>query len=388
MLPTGNRTRHLDRRWQTPCVTPVADRSRSLSVRGLLAANAALLGGLHLVVADGRGADWLVEGVVLMAIGLSAGTIAVALLLTAARWPVQALGALGLMSVTGIIWTRLIAYPVGPFAEYSPRLTPFDVIVMVIALVASALAVASLTVGIGYIGSPGARFDTVAPILVALAALFGVSLTSWTEEAAHIAGASHTHGVAPSTSWSNDSSFTSGMVTAEPLDADDRVRLGEQMERARAAATLFPTLSDARSAGWIPIGVFVPGAGQMLVDPAVARPTRSFDPGRPSALLFASSDDDAPVVGMQYDIWGSDSPDGFIGQRPLWHLHAGTCEIDDARGSFAVVYDPAVTGTACRAIDGRLNDTIAWMIRAWVIPGWENPGGPFAHDHSLLTKPQ
>lgn len=388
MLPTGNRTRHLDRRWQTPDVTPVADRSQSLSVRGLLAAIAALLGGLHLVVADSRGADWLVEGVVLMVIGVSAATVAAALLLTAARWPVQALGALGLVSVIGIIWTRLIGYPIGPFAEYSPRLTPFDVIVMITALIAFALAVACLTVGIEHIGSPGARFDTVAPILVAVTALVGVGLTSWTEEAAYIAGASHTHGAATGTTSGDGSSLPSGVVTAEPLDAADRVRLGEQMDRARTAATRFPTLSEARAAGWTPIGDFVPGAGQMLVDPTVAVRTRTFDPGRPSALLFASSDDDAPVVGVQYDIWGDDAPDGFLGQRPLWHLHAGTCEIDDARGSFAVVYDPGVTGTACRTIDGRLTNTIAWMIRAWVIPGWENPGGPFAHDHSLLTRPQ
>ncbi|MGA0878220.1 MAG: hypothetical protein ACO3SP_03800 [Ilumatobacteraceae bacterium] len=369
-------------------MTPEPDRTQSLSVRGLLAALAVLFGSLHLIVADSRGADWLVEGIVLMVIGLASVTIAVTLLLTAARWPVQALGALGLVSVVGIIWTRLVGYPFGPFADYSPRLTPFDVVVMITALVISALAVATLTVGLEHIGAHGARFDTIAPIVIAMAAVFGVSLTSWTEEAAYIAGASHSHGVATTASPSNGSSILPGVVSADSLYAGDRVRLGQQMDLARTTAAKFPTLSDARTAGWIPIGDFVPGAGQMLVDPAVAVQTRTFDPAAPSALLFASSADDAPVIGVQYDLWGEEAPEGFIGQRRLWHLHGGTCEISSASGSFAVVYDPAVTGTACRNIDGQLTNTIAWMIRAWVIPGWENPGGPFAHDHSLLAQPQ
>lgn len=386
MLPTGNRSRHPCLHWQTRFVSKNDRPIQALSVRGLLAAVAMLLGGLHLMVADSRSADWLVEGLVLMGIAIASGIVAMALLVTPARWPMGVLGGLGLASVVGIIWTRLVGYPFGPFADYSPRLTFFDVLTILTALIAAALSVAALTVGVAHIGEPGARFDTMAPLLVVATALFGLGLSSWTEEAAYIAGASHSHGV-PSGGADMEAQLA-GANTVALLTASDRVRLGVQMDQTRAATAAWPTLSAARAAGWIPLGTFVPGTGQMLVDPTAASQDRVFDPGTPSALLFASSDDDAPVVGAQFDLWGDEAPDGFIGQRPLWHLHAGTCMIDDERGSFAVVYDPPITGTACQDIDGQLTNTFSWMIRAWVVPGWDNPAGPFAHDHSLLAQPQ
>lgn len=339
------------------------------------------LAALHLLVADSRGTDWRLEGAALLGIGVVTGGLSVAVLVSPARWPVVVLGAVAVLPVVGIVWTRLVDYPIGPFADYSPRLTVYDVVVMCVALVVASMAGAALLIGVDHLGPPGFRFDTVAPIVVVLAALPGFGLSSWTERATTITGAAHAHGVVTVAG----SSSNNGLATAEPLTTADRIRLGAQMEAARAAALLFPTLADAERAGWVPIGDFVPGAGQMLVNPS---PIDAFDPAIPSALLFASSAEDAPVVGVQYDVRGDDAPDGFIGQRPLWHLHAGTCEIDDDRGTVTVVYEPAVTGTACVGIDARLTTTVSWMIRAWVIPGWDNPGGPFAHDHSLLTQPQ
>lgn len=369
--------RHPNPHWQTRRVAP----SRRLGPRGVLAAAAAALSALHLLVADSRAADWRLEGAALMGIGVITGVLSVAVLVSAARWPVAGLGAVAVLPVVGIMWTRLGGYPIGSFADYSPRLTVYDVVILCIALLVTSVAGAALIVGVGHLGPPGFRFDTVAPIIVVLAALPGFGLSSWTERATTITGAAHTHGVVTVTGSSN----STGLATADPLTSADRVRLGAQMESARSTALLYPTLADAERAGWIPIGDFVPGAGQMLVDPT---PIDAFDPAMPSALLFASSAADAPVVGVQYDVWGDDAPDGFVGQGPLWHLHAGTCEIDDERGTFTVVYEPAVTGTACGDIDARLTTTVSWMIRAWVIPGWDNPGGPFAHDHSLLTQPQ
>lgn len=336
---------------------------------------------LHLLVADSRGADWRLEGAVLLGVGVIAGALSVAVVVSAARWPVVGLGTLAILPVAGIMWTRLVGYPVGPFADYSPRLTVYDGVVMGIAVVVASVAGAALFIGIDHLGPPGFRFDTVAPIIVVLSALPGFGLSSWTERATTITGAAHAHGVVTVAG----SSISNGLATADPLTAADRVRLGEQIEAARSAALLYPTLADAERAGWIPIGDFVPGAGQMVANPT---PIDAFDPAMPSALLFASSAADAPVVGVQYDVQGDDAPDGFVGQRPLWHLHAGTCEIDDERGTITVVYEPAITGTACGNIDARLTTTVSWMIRAWVIPGWDNPGGPFAHDHSLLTQPQ
>jgi hypothetical protein len=121
----------------------------------------------------------------------------------------------------------------------------------------------------------------------------------------------------------------------------------------------------------------------MLMDPNGNSRDQVFDPAVPQGLLYASSIDTAPIVGLQYNAWTSDgsTPVGFIGQDMLWHMHTGTCEVND---SFAVVYDESVTGKACSKINGTLTNTVSWMVRAWIVPGWENSQGPLSHESSLL----
>jgi hypothetical protein len=167
------------------------------------------------------------------------------------------------------------------------------------------------------------------------------------------------------------------------MTIEERLQFGEQLVIAREAALKFPTLADARAAGWILVGGYVSGAGQMVMDPTGNSQDQVFDPAVPQGLLYASSIDSAPIVGVQYNAWTSDgsAPRGLIGQDMLWHLHTGTCEIGD---SLTAVYDEAVTGTACSQINGALTNTTSWMIRAWVVPGWENSQGTLAHDNPLL----
>ena len=136
----------------------------------------------------------------------------------------------------------------------------------------------------------------------------------------------------------------------------------------------------------------------MLMDPTSNSQEQVFDPAVPQGLLYESSDDSAPIVGVQYNAWTSDGsiPVGFIGHDMMWHMHTGTCEISD---SFSVVYDEAVTGTACSQVKGTLTNSVSWMVRAWAIkipchfwqsifsvfgPGWESSQGPLSHENSLL----
>ena len=121
----------------------------------------------------------------------------------------------------------------------------------------------------------------------------------------------------------------------------------------------------------------------MLIDPTINSRIEKFDAAAPQGLLYASSVDSAPIVGVQYNVWTGDgsTPSGFIGQDMLWHMHTGTCEITE---SFAIPYDESVTGKACSTVDGTLTNTVSWMLRAWVVPGWENPQGTLTHDNSLL----
>jgi hypothetical protein len=36
----------------------------------------------------------------------------------------------------------------------------------------------------------------------------------------------------------------------------------------------------------------------------------------------------------------------------------------------------------CAAKHGQFMRETAWMVHAWVVPGWESPSGVFSHDNS------
>lgn len=350
------------------------DRSRVLSLRGVIAALLILVGTLHLVVADSRGSGWWIEGVALAVIGSSAIALALALVLSRARWPLLAVITVCGGIVVGLIVTRTSGYPFGPYENISASLGAYEVLVLSVATLCVSSSSAALIIGMSRMGEPGWRFDTVAPLIVVASALPGIAVSSWTEDAAHVAGAAHVHGGS-----TIDSSSQHGFAFTTELTIEERSRLGEQITSARAAASATPTLASALAAGWTRIGPSVPGSGQMLVDRDRRRTTTGFDPNRPVALLFASASDDAPIVAVQYEGWtkSASPPQGFVGQDSSWHLHLGTCLVDDVR----YVYDESHVGTNCELIGGSRTNSISWMLRAWVVPGWENPSGTFAHDH-------
>jgi hypothetical protein len=57
---------------------------------------------------------------------------------------------------------------------------------------------------------------------------------------------------------------------------------------------------------------------------------------------------------------------------------------NDDGTEFALTTDDALTGRDCEAIGATKQNRIGFMLRAWVVPGWENPYGVFAHDHPAL----
>lgn len=354
-----------------PSRTPVS------SLRGILVALLAALGCLHLMVADTRGADWSAEGAALACLGIVSLSLTAALVLTRSRWPLIAAIAVSALVVLGLVITRTSGYPLGPFDGMVAPLGAFEIIVLVTASLTLSLSGAGTILGIEHIGPAGARFDTLAPLVVIAAAVPGLAISSWSDDVAYVAGAVHVHGAT-----SIDSSNQHGFAYREELTAEQRRALGEELTAARSAALSTPTLADARAAGWTTVGESVPGGGQMMIDVRRRSQSDVFDPSTPVALLFASSEDDAPIVAVQYEGWTKSTtpPRGFTGQDVLWHLHTGTCLVDGIR----FVYDPPHVGESCELLDGSRTNTISWMIRAWVVPGWENPNGTFAHDHPAI----
>jgi hypothetical protein len=352
----------------------------SVSLRGITGALVTAVGALLLIVAPGRSDDWFAEGLMLAIVGVV--LIADGLSLVVSTHRTVLFVAAGLLTVVAawLVITRTTGYPFGPWSSVTPQMGTYEVLVLVLSIISLTLAIATLAVGTEHLGTPGIRFDTIAPFAIILVVLPGLSVSKWADNAAHILGSGHTHSqTMPS------SSDIPGMdhSTMSMMTVEERLQFGEQLVIAREAALEFPTLADARAAGWILVGGYVSSAGQMLMDPTSNSQEQVFDPAVPQGLLYESSNDSAPIVGVQYNAWTSDgsNPVGFIGHDMMWHLHTGTCEISD---SFSVVYDEAVTGTACSQVKGTLTNSVSWMVRAWVVPGWESSQGPLSHENSLL----
>ena len=357
-----------------------ATSTSAVSLRGIVAALVSAVGALLLIVAPGRAADWLAEGLMLATVGVLLIAVGLAFVVSSHRTILYSVVILMTFVAAWLIITRTAGYPFGPWSSVTPQMGPFEVLVLGLSIISLTLAIATLVVGTEHLGTPGIRFDTLAPFAIVLVALPGIAVSKWADNGAHILGSSHTHSHTMS-STSNMPGMDHSMMSM--MTVDERVQFGQQLDIAREAALKFPTLADARAAGWIMVGGYVTGAGQMLMDPNGNSRDQLFDPAVPQGLLYASSIDTAPIVGLQYNAWTSDgsTPVGFIGQDMLWHMHTGTCEITE---SFAIPYDESVTGKACSNVNGTLTNTVSWMLRAWVVPGWENPQGTLTHDNSLL----
>ena len=346
----------------------------SLSLRGALAALFTALGVLHLLVAVGRAHDWAVEGALLAGAGLVHMIGALTVVLTRNRRHLIVLVAWLAVAAATLVFTRTAGYPFGPFAEYAPSLSSYEFVVLGLSLVSAALLVGVLLVDVELLGHGGWRFDTLAPLAVIVAAVPGLATTSWVDDASSLAGSGHVH-------YSSTLALSDSELTWE-----QRQQLGREVARVREIALTHPTLSSAIDAGWTLAGVTARGAGQMVVDASRDFREIAFDIESPHGLIYASADPDAPIVGVQYAQWGSvdDTVSGFTGQENLWHLHTGTCVIEGPSSEYAIPLDEPTTGSGCQEVDGTRDDTVSYMIRAWVVPGWENPYGTFAHDHPAL----
>jgi len=351
-----------------------------LSLRGLVAGLVLLIGAMHLLVAVGRAHDWAWEGAALAAIGVTQVIIALWWTTSERRAALVSTLVVVVVPTTALVLVRVTGYPFGPHDGYAPGVSSYEVVLIAASVIAASLAGGSLLAGSRVIGAPGWRLDTLSLVAVVVAAVPGLATTRWVDDASSVTGAGHAH----SDSHSHSSAGATDVGTiAEQLDLDDRRLLAEQVVAARDFALAVPTLGDALESGWVKVGEAISGGGQMVMDPTVDHRELDFDAGVPMGILYASSDPEAPVVGVQYGQWTPDAlpADGFVGQSAMWHLHTATCVVETDTGEFALTIDEPLTGVGCERIDGTRVDRIGFMLRAWVVPGWENPYGTFAHDH-------
>jgi hypothetical protein len=150
--------------------------------------------------------------------------------------------------------------------------------------------------------------------------------------------------------------------------------LADQLAVARRVALRWPTAGDASADGWRLAAPYSSHIGaHYLRFPEV---DGTFDIARPEMLLYAGDSTDSPIVGLAYYVKFR-KPIGFVGSADHWHQHLDVCigPSGPVQGADAV----GVCATN-QADPGRW----AWMLHAWVIPGWENPAGVFSAENLRL----
>jgi len=178
-----------------------------------------------------------------------------------------------------------------------------------------------------------------------------------------------------------------------PLDPQTQTVLDQQLATAAQAAMRFPTVATAKAAGMVLAGGMAPGVGAhyQVLNPSSLlgiNPDGSVNPARPASWIYASTADDAPVVGVMYESLNDAAPAGFAGPNDHWHQHSNLC-ITFRNGMIGVPFAPdsSVTPQECANVHGTFMKKTVWMVHAWVVPGWESPSGVFSHANTHIYCP-
>jgi len=178
-----------------------------------------------------------------------------------------------------------------------------------------------------------------------------------------------------------------------PLDSATQATLTAQLALAAQAAQRFPTVADAKAAGMVLAGGMAPGVGahyQILSAGSLhgINPDGSVNPSEPASWIYASTADNAPVVGVMYESLATIAPSGFAGPNDHWHQHSNLC-ITFTNGLIGVPFAPdsSVTPQECKNVHGVFMGKTVWMVHAWVAPGWQSPAGVFSHSNSHVYCP-
>jgi hypothetical protein len=178
-------------------------------------------------------------------------------------------------------------------------------------------------------------------------------------------------------------------IPDQPLNAPTRALVAQQLVQARAAALRYPTVADAVKAHMLQAGQFSPLTGAHFINIGDMIPHGSnvrygaFDAADPQSLIYDGTDPTSKVIGVMYLSLSALPPSGFAGPNDHWHRHTNTCVVYGG-GKIVIPFaaDSDVTESMCAAKHGQFMRETAWMVHAWVVPGWESPNGVFSHDNN------
>ena len=190
-------------------------------------------------------------------------------------------------------------------------------------------------------------------------------------------------------------------LTKGMLSWQDCIDVSEQFGDAIEWAMQWPTVADAEADGFHMAVDYVEGMGTHHVrlgdfsmdadfdplDPEFpdTRMDGVFDFGQPEFLMYASSAQDAELVGFAWYVKTDpeNPPTGFPGDNDWWHVHQVLCFTNS---SFQAVGED-ITDEECHSRGGtnvHLDDY--WMTHAWIIEPWLTEFDVFTNHHPCLKQ--
>jgi hypothetical protein len=172
-----------------------------------------------------------------------------------------------------------------------------------------------------------------------------------------------------------------GMVKG-PLDWDTCKRLAAQLDAAVAVQRTYPTRGAAEAAGWMQVAQYITGLGTHHVN-SLQLTTPTFDPAKPTFLIFGGSGSSAPLVGLAYGTNNTDGkpPEGFAGTNDWYHLHRKVC----MRGVSSILAGAEeITDEECTTLGGYQFGLNAFLLHLWIMPGYEYRVDLFSSAHPCL----
>jgi hypothetical protein len=379
---------------------------RATYVRWSLAALSVACAVLHFAFMGSHFSEYWLYGLFFAVVGWLQLTWAVAVVVRPSR-AVVAAGMLNLVVIAAWALSRTVGVGVGPQSSASEAATFPDILATVLeGLIVIGAAVLTIRPDTArrVVRRPAFAALGIGMLVVALAV--GATVATTPRYAGAHGAAGHSHGAGggghvhaatatvgltgnspcekagPPASEGQvvDSSghFHRGPTPQIAVDEPTRLELQKQQAVARQVAEQFPTVADARRAGYIMSTPYVPCIGAHYTN---VRYAVTFDAAHPSELLYDGINPSAHIIGLSYLVWHpGGAPEGFAGPNDHWHQHnlnGGLCI-----GRNAVVIGAESTSQAdCKARGGaKIGLQDIWMLHDWVVPGFECSWGVFASE--------
>ncbi len=157
--------------------------------------------------------------------------------------------------------------------------------------------------------------------------------------------------------------------------------LEAELAIARDTAMKYPTVKDAKAAGWVQVTPYVPGIAAHFMKFSIV--DGKFDITQPEMILYDGTDDDSSVIGLSYYLkqeGDAEPTQGFTGNNDHFHRHVGLCV-----SGAGVIGDSTTTVEECEARGGKKAEgQDGWMNHVWIVPGCESPWGLFSGASPVL----